>query len=166
MTDPDPVEHKQMDPVGKNYDHWNWKWRFHIIKILWWCRGGGHLAVGKTIKMGMQEGKKSWRKRGKFHITRLKSLACFLGYVLLRWGNNNLKGHGRKIIEVHNILCVQEVVTILYSNLLYKMRHYSWTYTVRPGSSDSFFIASILYKMGHFFLDILYTPKILCRRDW
>ena len=67
-----------------------------------------------------------------------------------------LIGHARKVMEVHNILCVQEVVTILYSNLLYKMRHYSWTYTVRPGSSDSFFIASILYKMGHFFLDILY----------
>ena len=29
-------------------------------------------------------------------------------------------------------------------------------YTVCPGSSDPFYIASLLYKMGHYFLDILY----------
>ena len=30
--------------------------------------------------------------------------------------------------------------------------------TVCPGSSDPFYIASLLYKMGHYFLDILYRP--------
>ena len=28
--------------------------------------------------------------------------------------------------------------------------------TVCPGSSDPFYIASLLFKMGHYFLDILY----------
>ena len=31
--------------------------------------------------------------------------------------------------------------------------------TVCPGSSDSFYIASLLYKMGHYFLDILYVGQ-------
>ena len=31
--------------------------------------------------------------------------------------------------------------------------------TVCPGSSDPFYIASILYKIGHYFLDILYVRK-------
>ena len=29
--------------------------------------------------------------------------------------------------------------------------------TVCPGSSDPFYISSLLYKMGHYFLDILYV---------
>ena len=33
---------------------------------------------------------------------------------------------------------------------LFSGRHY----TVCPGSSDPFYIASLLYKMGHYFLDI------------
>ena len=28
-----------------------------------------------------------------------------------------------------------------------------------PGSSDPFYIASLLYKMGHYFLDILYVQN-------
>ena len=39
----------------------------------------------------------------------------------------------------------------------------SWTYsTVCPGSSDPFYIASLLYKMGHYFLDILYLYLFPC----
>ena len=30
-------------------------------------------------------------------------------------------------------------------------------YTVCPGSSDPFYIASLLNNMGHYFLDILYN---------
>ena len=33
--------------------------------------------------------------------------------------------------------------------------------TVCPGSSNPFYIASLLYKMGHYFLDILYDIKSL-----
>ena len=33
--------------------------------------------------------------------------------------------------------------------------------TMGPGSSDPFYIASLLYKMGHYFLYILY--KKICR---
>ena len=33
--------------------------------------------------------------------------------------------------------------------------------TVCPVSSDPFYIASLLYKMGHYFLDILYVNKNL-----
>ena len=31
--------------------------------------------------------------------------------------------------------------------------------TVCPWSSDPFYIASLLYKMGHYFLDILYDGR-------
>ena len=31
------------------------------------------------------------------------------------------------------------------------------THTVCPESSDLFYIASLLYKMGHYFLDILHN---------
>ena len=31
--------------------------------------------------------------------------------------------------------------------------------TVCPGSSDPFYIASLLYKMGHYFLDILFIEE-------
>ena len=31
-----------------------------------------------------------------------------------------------------------------------------YVYTVCPGSSDPLYITSLLYKMGHYFLDILY----------
>ena len=34
---------------------------------------------------------------------------------------------------------------------------YLSAYTVCPGSSDPFYIASLHYKMDHYFLDILYT---------
>ena len=34
--------------------------------------------------------------------------------------------------------------------------------TVCPGSSDPFYIASLLYKMGHYFLDILYINSSVC----
>ena len=33
--------------------------------------------------------------------------------------------------------------------------------TVCPGSSDPFYIASLLYKMGHYCLDILYIVLIV-----
>ena len=32
---------------------------------------------------------------------------------------------------------------------------------VCPGSSDPFYIVSLLYKMGHYFLDILYCYSML-----
>ena len=32
--------------------------------------------------------------------------------------------------------------------------------TVCPGSSELFYIASLLYKMGHYFLDILYFLRL------
>ena len=34
------------------------------------------------------------------------------------------------------------------------------SYTVCPGSSDSFYIASLLYEMVHYFLDILYMKQL------
>ena len=30
-----------------------------------------------------------------------------------------------------------------------------------PGSTDPFYIASLLYKMGHYFLDILYKSAVI-----
>ena len=35
--------------------------------------------------------------------------------------------------------------------------------TVCPGSSDPFYIASLLYKMGHYFLDMLYKTLPLTK---
>ena len=37
-------------------------------------------------------------------------------------------------------------------------------HTVCPRSSDPFYIASLLYKMGHYFLDILYYRNISMKR--
>ena len=39
--------------------------------------------------------------------------------------------------------------------ILSPIRHF----TVCPGSSDPFYIASLLYKMGHYFLDIPYIDR-------
>ena len=33
-------------------------------------------------------------------------------------------------------------------------------FTVCPGSSDPFYIANLLYKIGHYFLDILYDMSL------
>ena len=36
-------------------------------------------------------------------------------------------------------------------------------YTVCPGSSNPFYMGSLLYKMGHYFLDILYYLEMFYR---
>ena len=47
-------------------------------------------------------------------------------------------------------------------HLFYKLLYISSPYTtVCPGSSGPFYKASLLYKMGHYFLDILYVILLI-----